>query len=80
MKREKMVKAIDDWYPCFPDSQVQASLHKDGKGSWRVAVWGEDDFGMEKGSLEQAEAFSLFRSLANGISQAILKEKGFVQA
>jgi len=75
-----MIKVTDDWLPCFPGNQVQVSIHKDGKGSWRIAVWGEDDFGMEKSDLSQDEAFTEFRNLQDGISQSELKNRGFVRA
>jgi len=37
----------DDWYPTYFKHTVELTLHDQlTDGSWRVSVWGADDFGM----------------------------------
>lgn len=80
MKNKKMVSTGDDWLPNHPGGMVEVSLHKDGKAHWRVAIWGADDFGMEKGHLYCVDAFDLYRSLTGGLTVAELTKVGFVRA
>ena len=81
MKRSKFVKTPDNFHPPFDDGTVAVSLHQDkGKGNkqWRVAVWGADDFGMDKLGLTIDESFTLFRSIDDGITIDALRQMGFV--
>ena len=47
----RMVVVTDDWYPCFLDNRVcmAISVHKNFGKKYvvRIAVFGEDDFGVE---------------------------------
>ena len=44
----------DDWCPSYDNNLVEVTFTQtgpapqDGKGEWRVCIWGADDFGMEK--------------------------------
>lgn len=78
-KKQKLVKALDDWLPSFPEGKVEVSLHSDPDGSFRVAVWGEDDHGMEKVFKSKSEAKETYDRL-NTVSHAALKGMGFVTA
>lgn len=48
--QEKHVKLYtpDDWYPNYPNNEVELSIINLSDGQFRVCVWGNDDFGMEK--------------------------------
>jgi hypothetical protein len=80
VEKKKRVKAIDDWFPTADDGKVEVSIHKDGSENWRVAVWGDDDFGMEKGGLGNSDAIILFRGIRDGVSKEALRKKGFINA
>jgi hypothetical protein len=83
MKRNKRVVSPDNWWPTADDGMVSVSLHQDqGKGSarWRVAVWGDDDFGLEMGELDITTAFNVFNRIHDGVSQSALRKRGFVAA
>ena len=82
MKRKKTVKTPDDFYPTR-DGTVSVSLHRDkgiGVQNWRVAVWGDDDFGLERSGMDIDEAFRVFRSITDGLTIRKLKQLGFVAA
>lgn len=65
MKRQNVFKLTnDDWYPNYENNTVRLQyigLLSDGK--YRVAVWGNDDFGFEKDFDTESEAISMFRQL-----------------
>jgi hypothetical protein len=79
-RKEKWLKASDNWCPNFPGDLVQTSLVRDGGGSWRVCVWGGDDLGMEKSFETRLQALECYQALPKVISQKILKDLGFVRA
>lgn len=71
----------DDWYPNFPGDLVGIKIIPLLKSDFfRVAVWGADDFGMEKDPLTHDEARQLVLSLPVIITQQDLIERGFVWA
>jgi len=66
---------------------VQVSLlklnpYKETPTQWRVCVWGNDDFGMEKDHLDKAEALDMFHEVISWdfVNVGQLKSKGFVNA
>ena len=93
-RRTKFIRTNEDWYPAFKpnwrpknpeyhnplnDWAVCVSLHYDGKKQgYRVAIWGGDDFGLEKYGMKKGEATDLFNSLEDWVKQADLKRRGFV--
>jgi hypothetical protein len=77
--KRKFVKALDDWYPSYKEEEVQVTLHDDLNGKYRIAVWGEDDYGMEKEYSSLHEASDIFDFLVL-VSTSILKNIGFVRA
>ena len=50
--RKVLKDTQEEWFPCFPNDQVEVSLHDisspaDGQFTqWRVSVWGNDDHGL----------------------------------
>lgn len=88
-RQEKMLTVPEDWYPCFPNSQVECSLimalapKRSRQESFvRVCLWGNDDFGLEK-DFKPSEfqiAKKLYNSLKDGITQKELRELGFYNA
>ena len=79
-KITKFVKAIGEWYPTYPNSQVKISLVQDSEILFRVTIWGEDDFGLEKEFLSYAEAKTCYNNLAIPASVPALIKLGFVQS
>ena len=75
--RKKRVQTPDNWFTTAPDGKVDVSLHKDKKASWRVALLGYDDFGLELGGMQQQEAFALFRKISDGVTISSLRLLGF---
>ena len=83
MERAKRVYNPDCWYPSFEDGTVEVYIHanrRKGTNRWRVSVWGDDDFGMEKGEMSCDEAFREFRKICDGVTKTTLRSRGFVQA
>ena len=70
----------DDWYPCHPRHTLEVRLcvrADDDPGPWRVACWGNDDFGLERDFADEATARAFLQSLPNPVSQAWLRGHGF---
>lgn len=83
MKRDKRVTSPDNWHPTSDEGTVRVSIHHDRlktKNGWRVAVWGDDDFGMERDGLDITTAFNMFRRIKDGVTQSDLRKRGFVVA
>lgn len=85
----RFVKVSEDWYPCRSDSTVEVlfitypkNVAKKYGLTFRVAVWGDDDFGMERDYQNEdgSEAFALYMSIWDGITQKELREMGFHSA
>lgn len=76
----KFVKTPDEWFPCYTRHRVQVSLHQDSKTVYRVALWGNDDFGLEKAFNSKVEALNCYDTLPNPITIQYLKKTGFVIA
>ena len=84
----------DDWYGCyevseFPEIKLVTVAFtqtgpdpKNGKGEWRVCVWGTDDCGMEKDFQDETEALNCFYQVIGwkSIDFNPLKDFGFVSA
>ena len=81
MKREKRVSTPDNFHPTFEDGTVSVAIHHDKSAkSWRVSVWGYDDFGMDKGGMDINTAFQTFRKIGDGITKEDLRNRGFCDA
>lgn len=83
MKKTKKVTTSEEWHPTADDGTVTVSIHRDGKKGatgWRVAVWGDDDYGLERPNLSITEAYDLFRSIGDGVTKQWLKGQGFIPA
>ena len=91
--REFHYPTSDDWYPNFPRNCVRVSVmewkgKKEDFITFRVAVWGEDDFGMEYDLfiIPSEKEMVLNRILKevdnfpNPLTKLYLKERGFTNA
>lgn len=72
-KRTKYLVAADDWYPCYRDNKVAVSFVNS-----RIAVWGNDDFGMERDGATEEEYLKVLAS--EPITFEKLKSMGFERA
>lgn len=79
-KRQKFVTTTDNFHPTFHDGTVEVCLIKDGKALWRVAVWGNDDYGLELNGLDCDEGFELYHSIEDGTTIKGLTSQGFKPA
>lgn len=88
-KEEILIDTNDDWYPNYPNNQVQLSYHgcinpwetKD-KQVYRVSCWGNDDFGIEKDFGREDDAIHIYNSLKilPVINHSTLYNLGFITA
>lgn len=90
MERISVFKpTLDDWYPSYrleglhrgkPLQLVEVSFVEIVDGSWRVCVWGADDFGLEKDHSSRDLAYDMFEEVIkqSEVSQVFLRELGFV--
>lgn len=83
-RQEKRILTNETWFPTREDGTVKAAfvaLMTDGHvDAWRVCVWGEDDFGMERDFKDRMEALAMFRRVVDLTTQAQLMSWGFVRA
>jgi hypothetical protein len=72
----------DDFAPNFDNDTVQLSFIPIVDGSYRVAVWGNDDCGFERNFKSKKNAFKLFEELksVDDITYQLLKRMGFRHA
>lgn len=65
MKRSHVFKPTnDDWYPCHPENTVKLCyIGKLSDGKYRVAAWGNDDYGLEQDFETEREAISIYERL-----------------
>lgn len=75
---------VDDWYPNFENNLVSVSIHPDNSygNEWRLSVWGDDDFGLEKLYKTEDAVLTEFMQIISKetIKQSYLKECGFTTA
>lgn len=94
MYREEYFKFTDDeWYGNYflnhrgiktrlvKVSFLELRLHGDNK-EYRVCVWGNDDFGLEKDSTNKDDQYKLFKKILkmNRVNKQPLMDLGFVHA
>lgn len=84
----------DDWYGNYRvegDDRVSnlvcVSFTQTGpnppiNGDWRVCVWGNDDFGMERDFEDEATALNIFYQVVGWpkVNQILLRDMGFISA
>jgi len=85
----KFIKTNENWCGAYPPLEfgnpfevpavkvIAVKLLRDG---WRVAVWGDDDFGMERDGFTQPDAKEMFDSIKDYTTQNDLKKMGFIPA
>jgi len=84
-RQEKRLLTNEDWVPTRDDGTVRAAFMqlpyatRSGR-NWRVCLWGEDDFGLERDFESRAEAIEMFRRLHNLVTQKELQAMGFKRA
>jgi hypothetical protein len=80
MKEQSVFKnTTDDWYGNYPGNQVKLEyIGKLSDGTFRVACWGNDDFGLEN----QEDAYIMYSNLKNMsyINKTTLYNRGFNNA
>ena len=81
-EKSVFIKASDNWYPNYPNDEVELSFLKLTSGDYRVCVWGADDCGMEKDMSCMTEASNLFHKLKTRatVSIAYVSTLGFIAA
>ncbi len=90
MKKRKIKRDVvqiptkENWRPSFQSengSYVELSLHKDSATSFRIAIWGADDFGMEKEFSTIKEIKKELKNIvASGVVQKDLFSNGYRRA
>jgi hypothetical protein len=82
MRIEMLKPTNGDFYPNFFQDMVKVYLMDLTSGEWRVAVWGNDDYGLEFDFANEIDAKNMFYELAllECINAEILKQKGFTLA
>ena len=65
MKRTEIYKKTNDnWYPNYNTNEVKLKyIGKLSDGKFRVACWGNDDFGINKDFETEIEAIDMFEKL-----------------
>ena len=91
-KRTAKVKTTDDWYPNYPDNEVEVSIMSlvsckediEHPTTYRICVWGADDCGMEFDveTKEPHAMMMLYNNLISGkpLTKNYLSSLGFVSA
>lgn len=77
---EKMISTNEDWYPNYQHNRIKITLQKDNPDTYRVSIWGEDDFGMEKIFSDYNTSLAQYNVLSDGVLRSELKMMGFIQA
>lgn len=70
----------DDWHGNYPNNQVKLQyIGKLTDGKFRVAVWGNDDFGIDKDFNKEQDAVTVFSELTlkDKINHKDLYDLGF---
>jgi hypothetical protein len=83
MKREtKRIATSENWYPTNKDGTVRVSLMQLYTAQWRVCVWGDDDFGLERDfdARDEAMARDLFDRIQDSTTQQMMRDLGMVNA
>lgn len=80
---EIMIPTTDDWYPNYQNNIVRlVYVGELVDSTYRVAVWGADDFGVEYDAKDKETAENIFNKLKTktNITQKELYDLGFVNA
>ena len=93
MKKMKRIdvfkKTSDNWYPNYPNDMVKISFLKlpnilqNSDAEWRVCIWGNDDFGLERDFQSKKEAMKTFEIISDQDSISadfLLKQLNFWKA
>lgn len=78
-RSNKEILTNEDWCPT-KDGKVDVSLVGWSDGKWKVSVWGNDDYGLERHFDDRASAQREFDRTVNLTTKAELKARGFVNA
>jgi len=81
--RIECYKYTDDpsWHPCYPHNCVKLMIMSLTSGDFRVAVWGNDDFGMDYDFEKLIDAQNMFYQicLLEAVNKEILTNLGFTR-
>ena len=76
----KFVKTKESWYPNYPGDLVRVSLLPlMDNVTWRVVVWGNDDFGLERDFKSRLEATLVYDEISDWITQEELYCRQFLR-
>jgi len=75
----KHIATAEDWYPTT-NGLVKISLIKFNDDTWRVCVWGDDDYGLELNDLAEDKARIIFNQIVHLTTKLDLINMGFKNA
>ena len=80
--KKRLTKFIEsqgtaNWHRLYHPNLLQAYFHQDDENEFRVSIWAEDNFGMEKTFNNEEEARDCYNNLPSPISLDWLKTNGF---
>ena len=78
-----MKPTTDDWYSNYPNNMIKLTyIGRLTDNMFRVAVWGNDDFGVEYDVEQEQEALKMFEKLKNEpvLTKQALYDLKFVNA
>ena len=86
--KQKMLRTNEDWYPSFFEASdtgekvamVKVSFHHLGFDEFRVSVWGNDDFGVERDFNGPCQAWECYWKISAPVELDKLLADGFVPA
>lgn len=78
-KQIKRIPVVGEWISPYDGNFVEVSLHCDSANLFRVAVWGDGGYGLEKEFTSAMEAKKQFKEM-NSCSKEQLISKGFGRA
>lgn len=80
----KFIRTSEAWYPTFKDGTIRVVFTElpTAKNSYRfrVAVWGADDFGLERDFDSRPVARRIYEKIGDYTTQKQLQAWGFVRA
>lgn len=81
LRVEKWIKTDQDWHPT-KNGQVKVSLLQLKDNTWRVCVWGEDDFGLERDypTKKFVKARTLYKKIKDWTTKEEMKRLGMYPA
>ncbi len=79
----KKIRVNENWHPSHNDKDglyIRVSIIKDSPIIYRIALWGDDDFGLEKEVSKLSSALKEYNAIVDFVTQKELMNNGYVQA